>query len=411
MPTLALGKTENVQITALVTPSPGGGFHSTVCELDTPGPHEVRVRIEAVGLCHTDIGVAAGYLPDVTFPVVLGHEGAGVVEEVGFGVTHVRVGDHVVLTGPRCQTCRFCADGRPAYCQRADELVFACRRADGTTALRSHVSLSDSSDDAGRASMPIGSHFFGQSSFATHAIAAAAGVVPIDVSIPFHLAAPLACGVVTGWGTVVNHLRVRAGDTVVVVGVGGVGSAAVAAAIERGATVVAIDPLAGKRAVAEAMGASVIDGGHNPDEVTGEVRELTNGGADHVVCTIGAIDVVEHALTLAGRNGTVALIGGSPPGSRLSVDPNDLLFAGKRLTGVRMGEMIAARDIPALVEHWQRGVLPLEQFVTTFALADIDNAIAATQRGDVIKAVLLPQPSPNPSPNSATTPNPSHPRA
>lgn len=360
-----------------------------MCELSEPWPLEVRVRIEAVGLCHTDIGVAAGYLPDVAFPVVLGHEGAGVVEAVGSGVTHVRVGDHVVLTGPRCQNCRFCADGRPAYCQRADELVFACRRADGSTALRSHPTASDEAPSA------IGSHFFGQSSFATHAIAAAAGVVPIDAAIPFHLAAPLACGVVTGWGTVVNHLRVRAGDTVVVIGVGGVGSAAVAAAVDAGATVVAIDPLAGKRAVAESMGAMVIDGSRDRGEVTGEVRERTNGGADHVVCTIGVIDVVEHALTLAGRNGTVALIGGSPPGSRLSVDPNDLLFAGKRLTGVRMGEMIAGRDIPALVGHWQRGALPLEQLVTTFALADIDNAAAATQRGDVIKAVLLPQADPS----------------
>ena len=367
-------------ITALVTPSANGGFVSTHCELDEPRAGEVLVRIAAVGVCHTDIGVAAGYLPDLRFPVVLGHEGAGVVEAVGPDVSHVRVGDHVVLTGPRCQKCRFCLDGRPAYCQRADELVFSCQRTDGTTAL-STVGETDERRE-------IGSHFFGQSSFATHAIAAAAGVVVINADMPLALAAPLACGVVTGWGTVVNHLHVRPNDTVVVIGVGGVGSAAVAAAIDAGARTIALDPFIAKRDVAEALGAIAID----PliDNVVANVHDLTHGGADHVVCTIGAIEVVEQAMTLAGRNANVALIGGSPPGSRITLDPNDVLFMGKRLSGVRMGEMVAARDIPALVRHWQRGALPLEQFVSTFALNEIDAAIVASQQGSVIKAVLIP---------------------
>ncbi len=368
-----------MEIDALVTERAGAGFVPTRAMLDDPRPDEVLVRIEAVGVCHTDVGVAAGYLSDFSFPAVLGHEGAGVVEAVGHGVDHVRVGDHVVLTGPRCQTCRYCQDGRPAYCQRADELVFAGRRADGSTAI----------SRAGVSSESIGSHFFGQSSFATHAIAAGAGVVVIDPEMPFALAAPLACGVVTGWGTVTNHLRVRPGETVVVIGFGGVGAAATAAALAQGAHVTVVEPLSGKRAVAEAIGAAVIDTADYAT-VVDRARDATGGGADHVVCTIGALDVIEQALAMAGRNGAVALVGGSPPGGRISVDPHDLLFSGKRIAGVRMGEMIARRDIVKLVSAWADGLLPLERFVTTFSLNAVDDALAATSRGDVIKAVLQP---------------------
>ena len=367
-----------MKITALLTQRPGAGFVATWCLLDEPRDDEVLVRIEAVGVCHTDVGVAAGYLPEFRFPAVLGHEGAGVVKAVGRKVENLRVGDHVVLTGPRCQSCRFCRDNRPAYCQRADELVFAGRRTDGTTAL----SIGPMDDPN-----PVGSHFFGQSSFASHAIAMGVGAVRISPAMPFELAAPLGCGVVTGWGTVNNHLNVRIDDSVVVLGFGGVGSAATAAALARRARVIVVEPLEGKRTVAESLGATVLPGGA---DVVDEVRSITNGGADHVVCTVGALDVVEAAVQMAGRNGAVALVGGSPPGGRISVDPNDLLFSGKRISGVRMGEMIAARDIPRLVAAWEDGSLPLERFVTRFALTDIDAAIAATTKGTVIKAVLVP---------------------
>ncbi len=371
-----------MDIAALVTERPGTGFALTNCQLEGPRDDEVLVRIEAVGLCHTDLGVAAGYLPHLPFPVVLGHEGAGVVEAVGQDIDHVAIGDHVVITGPRCQKCRFCRDGRPAYCQRADELVFSCRRADGSTA------LSRTSPTAQGGREVIASHFFGQSSFATHAVAASTGVVPIDRSMPFHLAAPLGCGVVTGWGTVRNHLRVREGETVIVIGFGGVGSASVAAALSVGARVVVVEPSASKRSLAESLGAETIDAGS--PTLIGDARDLTGGGADHVVCTIGATAIVEQAVDLAGRNGSIALVGGSPPGSRISVDPSDLLFSGKRLSGVRMGEMIARRDITLLVEAWNDGLLPLERFVTTFPLSDVNEAAEAVAGGGCVKAVLLP---------------------
>ena len=371
-----------MEISALVTSHPGAGFALINCWLDEPRENEVCVRIAAVGVCHTDLGIAAGYLPDLPFPVVLGHEGAGVVEAVGLGVSHLVVGDHVVITGPRCQNCRFCRDRRPAYCQRADELVFSCRRDDGSTAL-SRRSATDSNG-----AETIGSHFFGQSSFATHAIANAAGVVAIDRSMPFHLAAPLGCGVVTGWGTVRNHLRVRAGESVVVIGFGGVGSAAVAAALAVGASVVVVEPSESKRALAESLGAVAMPTGR--DHLIADVHNATGGGGDHVVCTIGDIATIEQSVAFAGRNGTIAVVGGSPPGSRISLDPADLLFSGKRIGGVRMGEMIASRDIPVLVDAWKDGSLPLDRFVKTFPLRDIDAAIDSINVGETVKAVLLP---------------------
>ena len=371
-----------VDVTALVTERPGAGFALTPCRLDGPRDDEVLVRIEAVGLCHTDLGVAAGYLPDLPFPVVLGHEGAGVVEAVGRDVDHVVIGDHVVITGPRCQNCRFCRDGRPAYCQRADELVFSCQRGDGSTALsRASTTMPGGRED-------VAGHFFGQSSFASHAIAGAAGVVPIDRSMPFHLAAPLGCGVVTGWGTVRNHLRVREGESVIVIGFGGVGSAAVAAALSVGASVVVVEPSASKRRLAVSLGAEAIDS--DSTTLIDDACDLIGGGADHVVCTIGAVAAVEQAIDLAGRNGAIALVGGSPPGSRIAVDPSDLLFSGKRLSGVRMGEMIASRDIPMLVDAWKDGVLPLDRLVTTFPLDMVTEAAEAVARGECVKAVLLP---------------------
>lgn len=371
-------------IDALVTAGPGAGFALTPCWLDEPRDHEVLVRIVAVGVCHTDLGVAAGYLPSLPFPAVLGHEGAGIVEAAGPGVEHVVVGDHVVITGPRCLTCRFCRDGRPAYCQHADELVFSCQRADGSTSL----SYQNASERGGHGR--IASHFFGQSSFATYAVANAAGVVTIDRSMPLHLAAPIGCGVVTGWGTVVNHLRVRTGETVAVIGFGGVGSAAAAAALSVGANVVVVEPSQHKRVLAESLGAVAVSSEGESAQLIADVHDATGGGADHVVCTIGDVATVEQSVAMAGRNGAIAIVGGSPPGSRISFDATDLLFSGKRISGVRMGEMIAQRDIPALVAAWDYGSLPLEQFVTTFRLDQIAEATERVARGETIKAVLLP---------------------
>lgn len=386
----------------LVVEHAGGPFVLRELELDQPQQDEIRVRIDAVGVCHTDIGVAAGYLPNLRFPVVLGHEGAGVVEAIGSAVQDIRIGDHVVLCGPRCGRCRWCARGEPAYCEHADSLVFGCARSDGSTALRTVVERSSGNSDA-VAGTTVASHFFGQSSFATHVIAPSVAAVRIADDIPLVLAAPLGCGVATGWGTVVKHLAVQPGDSVVVIGAGGVGMAAVCGAAVVGAgMIVALDPVAGKRELALALGAThVFDSTAvstadavstaNAVSMVAAVRDATHGGADHVVCTVGDPGVVADAVAMAGRRGTVVLIGGSPPGSQVSIDANDVLFQGKRIHGVRMGDLVARTDIPALVDAWRAGRLPLERMITTAPLASIDEAISRVHRGDAVKAVLLPQ--------------------
>jgi aryl-alcohol dehydrogenase len=361
-------------INALVTASSGAGFTLEQLQLGDLRADEVRVRIEAVGVCHTDIGVAAGYLPSHPFPSVLGHEGVGTVEAVGTSVRHVGLGDRVLLTGPRCGSCATCTDGKPAYCLDADRLVFQCSRDDGSTSW------------SRRDGQPVASHFFGQSSFATVINANAAAAVRIDSDIPSHLAAPIGCGVVTGWGTVVNHLKVCAGDRVLTVGTGAVGMAALITARSCGARVWAVDPVVSKRSLAVALGAEAAFE-HLDVEM---IRDATGGGADHVICTVGDPDTISASVTVAARNATVALIGGSPPGSRVQVDANDVLFEGKRIHGVRMGDQVAARDLPLIVAMWERGELPLDRLVATWPMADVAAALDAVAAGSCVKAVLIP---------------------
>jgi aryl-alcohol dehydrogenase len=363
-----------MQVDALVVNGPGSGFVMETLTLNEPRRDEVMVRIEAVGVCHTDIGVAAGYLPNHPYPCVLGHEGVGTVEWVGDSVSHVRVGDRVLLTGPRCGACAMCRRGEPAYCADADRLVFRCCRVDGSTGW--------ARPDGQR----VASHFFGQSSFATVVIANAAATVPIVSVVPFHLAAPIGCGIVTGWGTVVNHLKVQPGDTVLTVGTGAVGMTALITAHHAGAKVWAVDPISKKRDLAKSLGA---EGTFAAIDVE-EIRDVTGGGADHVVCSVGDLDTISASIAVAGRRGTIALIGGAPPGSRVAIDANDVLFEGKRIHGVRMGDQVAARDLPRIVALWEDGHLPLEQLVQTWPMRDIADALAAVSGGDCIKAVLLP---------------------
>ena len=333
---------------------------------------EVVVDIDAVGLCHTDWAIARGVFP-VPFPVVLGHEGTGIIREVGALVTELVVGDRVVLTGPRCRRCRFCMAGRPAYCENADALSFSCCRSDGSSSL----STADGE--------PVGSHYFGQSSFASKVVSPADACVVIDRDVPAAVAAPLGCGVVTGWGAITRSLKVRSEDTVVVVGAGTVGLSAVCAARAVGATmIVVVEPVPERRALARSLGAT--------DAVTpGEAPELRaqSGGFDVVVSTFGSPDAVATSIALAGRCGRIGIIGGAQKGSA-QLDVNDVLFSGKEIRGIRMGDQIASQTIPELVRQWRAGRLPIEQLTTEYPLAQINEAIDDASAGRVVKAVLRP---------------------
>ncbi|MFJ2157834.1 NAD(P)-dependent alcohol dehydrogenase [Streptomyces sp. NPDC087856] len=360
---------------AAVVESGGAPFTLAAVELAEPGPHEALVRVVATGLCHTDLGVASGGLP-FPLPGVLGHEGAGVVEEVGSAVTGVAPGDHVVLSFTSCGDCSNCRGGHPAYCATWLPLnLIGGRRADGSSTLS-------------RDGEPLGGHFFGQSSFAERALVDERSLVKVDPDVPLESIAPLGCGVQTGVGAVWNVLKPRLGDTIVVLGAGAVGlSAVMAAALTPATTIIAVDRIAERLELARELGATHTV---NPsDESLPEVlhRLTGDGGADGIVETTGNVDVLRQGADALAARGTLVVVGAPPFGSEVALDVNGLL-PGKRIVGLTLGDSETQSFIPALVELVKAERLPLHRLITTYPFADIDQAVRDMSAGKTIKPVL-----------------------
>ena len=362
-----------MRIAAAVVPELHADFQVEDVELDNPRPGEALVRIVACGVCHTDDITRHGDLPFPP-PGVLGHEGAGVVEAVGDGVTNVAPGDHVVIGWPFCGECRNCLDGQPRYCFQIGPLVAGGGRPDGSTAL----ARPDGS--------PLHSHFFGQSAFATHAIVGANALVPVAQNLPLELLGPLACGVGTGAGAIFNVLRPELGSSVVVYGAGSVGLAAVMAARCSGATtIVAVDLQPGRLKLASELGAThTVDAREDP---VAAVKEICGGLADFSLECTGNIDVLRQAADSVGMRGTCALIGGAPAKAEFTLDHVSTLW-GKRIVGILGGDGRSVQLIPGLIELWQQGRFPFDRLITTFPLERINDAFAAAHEGGVLKAVL-----------------------
>jgi aryl-alcohol dehydrogenase len=351
-----------------------GWFVVQPVEVDDPRPGEVLVRVVATGLCPTDGLARAGHLP-FPLPGVLGHEGAGVVEAVGAGVTTVAPGDHVVLGWPWCGRCRNCLDGQPRYCLDLSAQLIGGGRPDGSTALRR--------DDG----MELASHFFGQSSFATHALTWADALVVVPRSAPLDRLGPLACGIATGAGAVFHTLRPRPGSSLAVYGAGAVGlSAVMAARLSPATRVIAIDRHAGRLDLARRFGATdTVDvTGADPVEA---VHTLCGGPADYAIDCTGVISVVRQAADSVGMLGTCVLIGGAPAGAELSLDHLSTLW-GKRVVGVLGGSGRSSDLIGTLVELNAQGRFPFEELVEFYDLADIERGIADALAGRVLKPVL-----------------------
>ena len=344
-------------------------------ELDEPGPGEALVRIVASGVCHTDALARDGDMP-FPAPGVLGHEGAGVVELVGPGVSNVAVGDKVVIGWPWCGTCRNCLDGQPRYCLSLGPLVVSGARADGSTALR----RLDGS--------PLHSHFFGQSSFATYSVCAANALVPVSADAPVEIFGPLACGISTGAGAVLNVLRPWTGSSIIVYGAGAVGLSAVMAARLTGATtIIAVDRLAPRLSLARELGATEtidVSGGLDP---VAAVHEICGGPADFAMDCAGVVAVLQQAAASVGMRGTVALIGGAPAGASFALEHQPTLW-GKRVVGILGGEGRSISLIGALIELNRQGRFPYDKLITEFPLDQVNDALAASHAGDVIKPVL-----------------------
>ncbi|MGY0489871.1 NAD(P)-dependent alcohol dehydrogenase [Streptomyces sp. WG-D5] len=329
-------------------------------ELDDPRPHEVAVRIEAVGVCHTDL-VTRKALGDR--PAVLGHEGCGVVERLGPEVDTLAVGDRVVISFASCGRCGQCRSGHPAYCALATPLNNAGRRPDGTPTIRV-------------GGTPVFGAFFGQSSFATTALADARSCVPVGDAPPA-VAAPLGCGFLTGAGTVLNVLRPGPGDRLLVIGGGAVGSAAMLTALSEGVDVVVAEPVAARRALAIRFGALAVPSLDDP------MPTVT-----HALDTTGRPDLLPRALALLEPRGTLAVVGLGP--ATAGIDVRDLMLRGLNLRGCVEGDAQPALLIPELLTRHEKGVLPLDALVATYPLADFDRAVAEQRAGEVVKPVLIP---------------------
>ncbi|WP_231496353.1 NAD(P)-dependent alcohol dehydrogenase [Rhodococcus sp. UNC363MFTsu5.1] len=334
---------------------------------------EILVRMAGVGICHTDLTAAAGAIP-FPLPAVLGHEGSGVVESVGSCVDTVRAGDHVVLSFASCQQCPNCTGGHPAYCTDFAALNYSGRRRDGSTTLHS-------------GSGEVHGGWFGQSSFATHAVVDAAGAVKVAADLPLALLGPLGCGIQTGAGAVLRVLRPRPGSSVIVFGAGAVGLGSVLAAAATGcATILVVDPLPARRELAVKLGATAALDSATPG-LGRELRRLTGGGADHSVDTVSSEEVLNLAVSTLRSPGSCATLGLRGQRNPVLIDQSSLLM-GRSVTGVIEGDVDPQTFIPELIELWRAGRFPFEEMITTFPFEEIEAALAAASSGAVVKPVL-----------------------
>ncbi len=331
-------------------------------ELEGPRQDEVLVRLVASGICHTDIGFCDDWNEP---PVVLGHEGAGVVEEAGKGVQTVKRGDHVVCSYQSCGQCPECLRGHPTGCERFWEANFGFARLDGSNALeRSGVR----------------GHFFGQSSFATHALTTERNLVQVSKDLPLALLAPLGCGLQTGAGTIINSLQVKRGQSVAVFGTGAVGLAAVMAARLVGANpIIGVDLKPMRLKLALELGATqVID--NRQEDVASRIAAITGSGVDYVLEITGAPGMHQLALKILNPHGTVALIA-TPSGSTS-------LTHGRKTLGIIQGDAVPQSFIPKMIALYEAGQFPFDRLVRFYDFREINRAIADARRGDTIKPVL-----------------------
>jgi S-(hydroxymethyl)glutathione dehydrogenase/alcohol dehydrogenase len=333
-----------------------------------PDPHQVKVRIHNAGLCHSDVSVLDGTIPFPT-PVVLGHEGAGVVEEIGNAVQKVKVGDHVVLTTlGNCGQCDACDRGQPTHCR----------------------------DTFGRLPRPftVGGErafqFANAGVFAEHTVVTETQAVVIDPSVPFAVACLIGCAVVTGTGAVLNRAKVQPGQTVVVIGAGGIGQSVIQAArIAAAGRIVVVDANPAKEAVARQFGATDFVDGAAAADLVAAVKDLgLSNGADHVFECVGHPALIRNAIDLLDWGGTCTLLGVPKLGTEASFVVNTL-YNDKSILGCRYGSTRPHHDIPLLVRFYQDGRLQLDEMVSQiYPLEDIEHALDDMHAGKLNRGVL-----------------------
>lgn len=363
------------EITAAVVAEPNAPFELKTVTLDDPRADEILVEIKGVGICHTDLVAQAGYFT-AELPAVFGHEGAGVVEAVGPEVTKVAEGDRVALSFTYCGKCACCSRGEPAYCKDMTPLNSSGKRADGSKTMGD-----------------ISGSFFGQSSFASHALTSEKNVVKVPDSVPLEVAGILGCGVQTGAGAVLRSLDLRPETSLVVFGVGAVGLAAVMAAKLRGlATVIAVEVHESRRALALELGAShAID--PTAEDSTRKIREICPDGVDAILDTTGLPIVVNTVPDILAKRGQFGFVG-IPPASDIDLKlPGPLMAAmrnGWTFRGIIEGDSDVDGFLAELMDEYLKGNFPFDRMVTRYPFDKINEAIADQHDGRCLKPVLIP---------------------
>jgi alcohol dehydrogenase len=351
-------------------------------DLAAPGPGELTLRIRAAGLCHSDLSAINGDRP-WPLPIVIGHEAAGEVVDVGAGVTDVAVGDSVVLVfRPMCGACLDCASGRPALCgpggvsNAAGSLLGGYRRLGFPGAAADEPALN---------------HHLGCAAFAEYATVSRRSVVRVDRELPFVEAALFGCAVMTGAGAVFNTARVEAGARVAVVGLGGVGFYSLLAAVASGAReVVAIDLVPAKLDMARRLGATQVFNARDPD-VVAQVKAATDGGVDYAFEMAGSVAALECAYRITRRGGTTVSAGLPNPAAQWPLQAVSLIAEERTIKGSYVGSCVPSRDIPRFIAMYRAGRLPVQELLTeTIPMDAINPALDRLAQGEAVRQVILP---------------------
>ncbi len=349
-------------------------------EVDLEGPREgeVLVELKATGVCHTDAFTLSGADPEGLFPAILGHEGAGVVVDVGVGVTSLEQGDHVIpLYVPECRQCKFCLSGKTNLCQALRATQGQGVMPDGTSrfSVRGERLL----------------HYMGTSTFANHTVLPEIAVAKIREDAPFDKVCLIGCGVTTGLGAVINTAKVAPGDNVVVFGLGGVGLSVIQGARLAGANmIIGVDTNPVKKTIGEQFGMTHFV---NPTEVEGDLVpflvDLTDGGAEYSFECIGKVDVMRSALECCHKGwGTSVIIGVAGAGEEICTRPFQLV-TGRSWTGTAFGGARGRRDVPKIGDWYMDGKIKVDELVThTMGLNDINNAFVLMHEGASIRSVV-----------------------
>lgn len=344
-------------------------------DLAPPEHGEVLVRVRAAGLCHSDLSVIDGNRPRPV-PMVLGHEAAGEVVETGPGVDDLKAGDRVVMVFvPSCGHCAPCAEGRPALCEPGNAANGRGEMLGGGRRLSAH-------------GQPV-HHHIGVSAFAEHAVISRRSLVKVEAEIPHEIAALFGCAVLTGVGAAVNTARIKAGETVAVVGLGGVGLSALLGAIACGASrVVAVDLAQDKLDLALALGATDAFKADTPDAIEA-IRQATKGGVDHGLEMAGSVRALDLAYQITKRGGTTTTAGLANPAHTLSLSPVRLVAEERTLKGSYVGSCVPSRDIPRFIELYQRGKLSVDKLWTSSgSLDEINEGFDALNEGRTIRHIV-----------------------